>query len=261
METASGIVPECMAIVFQNVENGTVLPAWNTAVQSMIDKWSNGGEKSFVGAVTTATTNLENVQTAFGNKTKKILEDAGLNYDSFKAGHVDPTKTALDNLQQSNKELGVSLDDVDKNLQDMNSDLDKAIEGYNGLKEAAVKAIEEANKSLETLAQTAIESAEKVKTAIEAANSAKSLEGSGSNKAQTQADNSNYDPTYSPKKTAKVYDRGEATRGADGKLSWYLSDTSEGAGGEKLGPDFRTKHKGDAINYFKELYHYNETWR
>ena len=219
------------ANIFKDVENNNVLPAWNTAVQSMIDKWSNGGEQSFVGAVTTATTNLENVQTEFGTKTKDILEKAGLNYDSFRTGHVDPTKTALDDLQGSNEELAVSLDDVDKNLITMNSDLDKAIEGYNGLKDAAVKAIEAANKSLETLAKTAIESVEKIKTAVQAAQTAPSLAGNGSNKTQEKADNSNYEaPAANPSPTEekKKYKVQTDPSGVAGQ--YYLSN----AKGQKI---------------------------
>ena len=192
------------AVYFQEVEDNTVLPMWNTMIQNMVDKWSTGGEESFVGSVKTAIKDLENVQESFKTKTEDILKQAGLSYDSFRKDHIDNAKKGLEDLQGSNEDLQLALDNTDNNLKDMNTTLDEAVKGYNELKNAAVNAIAEANKALEELAKTAIETVKEVETAVKAAESAPSLEKSASNKTEQKSNDSNYEAPAADE-TANAY--------------------------------------------------------
>ena len=214
------------AVYFQDVEDNTVLPMWDTMIQNMVDKWSAGGEESFVGSVKTAIKDLENVQESFKTKTEDILKTAGLSYDSFKKDHIDNAKKGLEDLQGSNEDLQLALDDTDNNLKNMNTTLDEAVKGYNELKDAAVNAIAEANKALEELAKTAIETAKEVETAVKAAESAPSLEKSASNKTEQKSNDSNYEAPAA-EDTTERFEIYTDPQGVSGR-NYYARDLSNG---------------------------------
>ena len=159
---------------FADVNDNQILPMWDTTIQQMIDKWDNGGKNSFIGATISAIGDLEEVQRRFGNHTEEILYTAGVNYQDLVERGIDPTTEALEDMQDSNEVLNVSLEETNDLMNQLADELSVAIDAYNSLKDAAVNAIREANDALETLARTAIETSQQVQSAIAAANSAAS---------------------------------------------------------------------------------------
>ena len=159
---------------FADVNDNQILPMWDTTIQQMIDKWDNGGKDSFIGATISAIGDLEEVQRQFGNHTEEILYTAGVNYQDLVERGIDPTTEALEDMQDSNDVLNVSLEETNDLMNQLADELSVAIDAYNSLKDAAVNAIREANDALETLARTAIETSQQVQSAIAAANSAAS---------------------------------------------------------------------------------------
>ena len=157
---------------FADVNDNQILPMWDTTIQQMIDKWDNGGKDSFIGATIAAIGDLEEVQRQFGNHTEEILYTAGVNYQDLVERGIDPTTEALEDMQDSNEVLNVSLEETNDLMNQLADELSVAIDAYNSLKDAAVNAIREANDALETLARTAIETSQQVQSAIAAANSA-----------------------------------------------------------------------------------------
>lgn len=143
---------------FADVNNNNILPIWDTTIEGMINKWSDGGETSFVGAVSKGITDLDNLQQDFSNKTNEILTTAGVNYENLVNNGIDPTTEALEDMNDTNDELNTSLEETNSLLDTLESELQDAIDAYDSLKDAAVSAIEEANEALNTLSNTVITS-------------------------------------------------------------------------------------------------------
>lgn len=160
---------------FADVDNNQILPMWDTTVQQMIDAWDNGGEDSFIGAATAGISALEQVELEFGNRTDQILNKAGVNYQNLRDNGIDPTTDALRDMQDTNEELNMTLEDTNDLMTQLEGELQNAIAAYNELEGAAVAAIQAANDALNTLAQTAIQTVQEVEAAVASAQSAASL--------------------------------------------------------------------------------------
>lgn len=149
---------------FAQVENASVLPQSAATVRTLVNQWVNN-EDSFVKAVTNGIVELESIQEEYVDKTQKALAKAGVGYqDLYKKG-IDPTTKSLQDLTDSNEELGEKLDETNNKLTTQEENLRAAEAAYKALKEAAVDAITKANEALETLAETAV----KTKTTVEEA--------------------------------------------------------------------------------------------
>lgn len=145
-----------VAEYFSDVQNNTVLPQWETTVSKMADDWYNGGENSFVGAVSEGITKTTDLQNEFNIKTQEILTKAGINYEELKEDGIDPTIDSLDSLTDSNDDFADSLEESNDLLDDTADKLSNVCDGYDALKTAANNAIMAANSALNRLAHTAI---------------------------------------------------------------------------------------------------------
>ena len=145
-----------VAEYFSDVQNNTVLPQWETTVSKMADDWYNGGENSFVGAVSEGITKTTELQNEFNIKTQEILTKAGINYEELKEDGIDPTIESLDSLTDSNDDFADSLEESNDLLDDTADKLSNVCDGYDALKTAANNAIMAANSALNRLAHTAI---------------------------------------------------------------------------------------------------------
>lgn len=145
-----------VAEYFSDVQNNTVLPQWETTVSKMADDWYNGGENSFVGAVSEGITKTTDLQNEFNIKTQEILTKAGINYEELKEDGIDPTIESLDSLTDSNDDFADSLEESNDLLDDTADKLSNVCDGYDALKTAANNAIMAANSALNRLAHTAI---------------------------------------------------------------------------------------------------------
>ena len=145
-----------VAEYFSEVQNNTVLPQWETTVSKMADDWYNGGENSFVGAVSEGITKTTDLQNEFNIKTQEILTKAGINYEELKEDGIDPTIESLDSLTDSNDDFADSLEESNNLLDDTADKLSNVCDGYDALKTAANNAIMAANSALNRLAHTAI---------------------------------------------------------------------------------------------------------
>ena len=161
-----------VAQYFSNVNNATILPESKATVRTLIDEWAGGGKDSFTGAVDKAITDLQGVQEEYASRTKEILELAGVEYKELAENGIDPTTESLQELVDTNKELHEQLDEINQQLDDEEKLLRAVEDAYDSLKDAAVDALEAANSALETLAQTAIDTQQKVAASVAAAQAA-----------------------------------------------------------------------------------------
>ena len=145
-----------VAEYFSDVQNNTVLPQWETTVSKMADDWYNGGENSFVGAISEGITKTTEIQNEFNITTQEILTKAGINYEELKEDGIDPTIESLDSLTDSNDDFADSLEESNDLLDDTADKLSNVCDGYDALKTAANNAIMAANSALNRLAHTAI---------------------------------------------------------------------------------------------------------
>ena len=160
---------------FANVENASILPQSEATVRKLIDEWAGEGKDSFVGAVKTAVTELDSIQAQFVQNSDKILTTANRNYQELKSEGIDPTLKSLKDLAGTNDELADKMADVNEKLAEMAKNLGLAEAGYTTLKDSAAAALTEAQKSLETLADTYIKTQEKINAAVNSASSASSI--------------------------------------------------------------------------------------
>lgn len=147
---------------FSDVKDASILPTSKAMAASMnkdIGTIKEAGEKA-VNALTAT-------QEKFGEKTKKILEQAGINYENLTEKGIDPTQDALEDLNGTNEELEQSLEDVNKVLEEQEFLLAEAEEAYNNFKDAAVEALEAAQHAWEELAKTVIESQHQIQAEIQ----------------------------------------------------------------------------------------------
>lgn len=160
---------------FEDVEQNTILPMWNTTIEQMIDEFVENGEDSFVGAVKTGISEVDKEQEKFVEDTDELLSTAGVNYKELVSTGIDPTTEALESLNQTEEEFNDTLDETIDLFGDLESNISEATAAYNELKDAAVGAIEEANRALNTLAATAVSAISQINSAISSAESATSL--------------------------------------------------------------------------------------
>ena len=163
------------AAYFANVENASILPQSEATVRKLVDEWAGEGRNSFVGAVKTAVTELDSIQAQFVQNSDKILTTANRNYQELKSKGIDPTLDSLKDLAGTNDELADKMADVNEKLAEMAKNLGLAEAGYTTLKDSAAAALTEAQKSLETLADTYIKTQEKINAAVNSASSASGI--------------------------------------------------------------------------------------
>ena len=200
------------AAYFANVENASILPQSEATVRKLVDEWAGEGRNSFVGAVKTAVTELDSIQAQFVQNSDKILTTANRNYQELKSKGIDPTLKSLKDLAGTNDELADNMADVNEKLAEMAKNLGLAEAGYTTLKNSAAAALTEAQKSLETLAETYIETQQKIKAAADSATSAPSIpyakgtpsSSSGGGSGSGGGDNSTISATTTPKVTYRV---------------------------------------------------------
>ena len=184
------------ATYFANVENNNILPMWDTTINEMVDKWANDDD-SFIKASATAIKKLQEVQDKYVERTKEVLDKAGIEYTELKEQGVDPTRESLEELVETNEELEAELENINDLLSDQEGYLKDAEAAYNDLKDTAVDAIRAANQEIETLSQTVISSIQQVQAAIAAANSASNAMTSMANNYTNSNNSGNSNNSYS----------------------------------------------------------------
>ena len=178
---------------FEDVEQNTILPMWNTTIEQMIDEFVENGEDSFVGAVKTGISEVDREQEKFVEDTDKLLSTAGVNYKELVSTGIDPTTESLKSLNQTEEEFNDTLDETIDLFDDLESNISEATAAYNELKDAAVGAIEEANRALNTLAATAVSAISQINSAISSAESATSLAASKAGNINSGSNSNNGD--------------------------------------------------------------------
>ena len=167
-EDAKRIFFDGTAKFFADVEDASILPQWDSTIEKMISSWSSGGKESFTGAVTAGIEQIDFVQTEYVRRTNELLDKAGVDYQNLKNNGIDPVTNSLEEMTSSNEELADSLEEVNRLLEENADKLKEAEERYNDLKDAAVEAGREAERTLEQLAQTAIRTQQQVQASIQA---------------------------------------------------------------------------------------------
>lgn len=164
------------ALYFNYVNNAEILPTSEATVRQLIDQWIGGeGKAGFISSVKEAVVQLDTVQENYVVKTKQVLEEAGIAYESLRDNGVDPTTESLENLVETNEELEFVLENVNDQLDEQERNLRDCEDAYRSLEYAAVEAIQAANAALRTLAQTAIQTVQAVQAAVQAAQSATAI--------------------------------------------------------------------------------------
>ena len=156
---------------FANVENAEILPQSKATVRTMVSQWTEGDD-SFMGAIQDGIDEINRIQQQYVDDTQKVFKKAGESYEGLRDNGIDPTKDSLDALVESQGDLDDNLKQITEDLRDHSEALDDAVRGYEDLKDAAVNAIAEANRALETLATTAIDAKTKVNEAVVASQTA-----------------------------------------------------------------------------------------
>ena len=141
---------------FEDVNNNTVLPMWQSDVSQMIDKWNNGGEDSFVGAVQAGITQLNSIQQEYLNNTEELFDAAGRSITDYRKDGVDPTTESLEDLQETNDDVNDSVQETIDLMDELGDALGEAEDAYNDLEASAVEAIEKINQTLKTLSETVV---------------------------------------------------------------------------------------------------------
>ena len=158
---------------FDYVDNAAILPTAHATVRQLINEWVGGeGQDGFVTAVNKAITELEATQEKYAERTAVILTEAGIEYQKLKEGGIDPTIDSLEDLVDTNEELKYALEDVNDELRQQENNLYQCEMAYNRLRDAAANAVYAANSALNSLAQTAINTVQRVQAAVQAAQNA-----------------------------------------------------------------------------------------
>lgn len=158
---------------FDYVDNAAILPNSKATVRQLVNEWVGGdGQEGFVTAVNTAITKLEETQNKYAERTAVILTEAGIQYQQLKENGVDPTIDSLSEMVDTNEELRYTLDDVNDALRQQENNLYQCEMAYHRLRDAAANAVYAANSALNSLAQTAINTVQRVQAAVQAAQSA-----------------------------------------------------------------------------------------
>ena len=236
------------ALYFDYVNNAEILPTSETTVRQLIDQWIGGdGKNGFVSSVKEAITQLDTVQENYVTKTKQVLEEAGVAYDTLREDGVDPTTESLERLVETNEELEFVLENVNDQLDEQEKNLRDCEDAYRSLEYAAVEAIQAANAALRALAQTAIQTVQAVQAAVQAAQNATAIannmarnantgggsgggSGTGTGNKKTTTNNNKYGQKYTLQPdvggTVGIYQNGKkieqvTTRGLQGKYNPY----------------------------------------
>ena len=158
---------------FDYVDNAAILPNSKATVRQLVNEWVGGdGQEGFVSAVNTAITKLEETQNKYAERTAVILTEAGIQYQQLKENGIDPTIDSLSEMVDTNEELRYTLDDVNDALRQQENNLYQCEMAYHRLRDAAANAVYAANSALNNLAQTAINTVQRVQAAVQAAQNA-----------------------------------------------------------------------------------------
>lgn len=213
---------------FDYVDNAAILPNSKATVRQLVNEWVGGdGQEGFVSAVNTAITKLEETQNKYAERTAVILTEAGIQYQQLKENGIDPTIDSLSEMVDTNEELRYTLDDVNDALRQQENNLYQCEMAYHRLRDAAANAVYAANSALNSLAQTAINTVQRVQAAVQAAQNATRITAnslmnnrnlsSGSSPSNYKSGNSYYNKSgkYMAKAdiggTIGVYDSGRKT--------------------------------------------------
>lgn len=153
---------------FANVVDRNMLKQSETTARKLVDTWASGGKESVTGAISEAYTTLRQNQEDFVKKTDVLLAAAKVNYENLRKEGIDPTVDSLEDLVESNEKLDEELTHINDTLSQQIVDLANAAKGYEDLKKAAVDALEDANKAMETLSETVVKSQEDIRASIKA---------------------------------------------------------------------------------------------
>lgn len=149
---------------FADVENAEILPMWDATVTQLVDRFAGDNKDSFITACKNAINELGIVQERYVEKTQRILNTAGIAYQKLVKEGIDPTKDAIEELNESNEDLADNLDDTNEKLEEMRSYLEECAQAYRDFKDDAVSAIQEANQALEILARTHMDTVNQINT-------------------------------------------------------------------------------------------------
>ena len=221
---------------FSDVENNTIVPMWDTTVEHLIDKWSSGGEDSFIGSTTNAINQLEAAQESFASETNTLLTQAGVNYNDLVNDGIDPTTEALEDLNETNEELNEYIEEQNDLFVELEESISNAVDAYNELEDAAVSALEAANEALTTLAETAITAVEEISNAASSASTA--VNSTASNATNGSSGSSGGTGTSSSNKSYTLVDDPNGAKNTKG-----IKDNSTG----KYVAIFGTDNSGKAV--------------
>ncbi len=184
---------------FADVENAEILPMWDATVTQLVDRFAGDNKDSFITACKNAINELDIVQERYVEKTQRILNTAGIEYQKLVEEGIDPTKDAIEELNESNEDLADNLDDTNEKLEEMRGYLEECAQAYRSFKDDAVSAIQEANQALETLARTHMDTVNQINaTPINSAAYAPAIQGNqvyNNNSGGSMGGGSSYTPT------------------------------------------------------------------
>lgn len=180
---------EGVAQYFAQVDNAEILPQSEATVRTLIDQWASGGENSFVGAVSKAISDTASVVEEFNRRNQVALETAGVDYQNLVQNGIDPTTEALQDLVDTNEELGEKLDENNEKLTEQEEILRNLEDAYNQLKDVATEALQSSIDMLDQLSRASMDAIQDVNAAVSAAKSANSISGTNSyNSGDTSSD-------------------------------------------------------------------------
>ena len=163
---------------FADIEHDDIIPNWNATVVEMAQKFGGDNKDSYLSICQNAITELDAAQKRYEDRTKEVLNQAGIDYQNLVDNGVDPTRDAIEELNESNEDLADNLDENNEKLEEMRGYLEECAQAYRDFKDDAVSAIQEANQALETLARTHMDTVNQINaTPISSATYAPAIEG------------------------------------------------------------------------------------
>lgn len=183
---------------FADIEHDDIIPNWNATVVEMAQKFGGDNKDSYLSICQNAITELDAAQKRYEDRTKEVLNQAGIDYQNLVDNGIDPTRDAIEELNESNEDLADNLDENNEKLEEMRGYLEECAQAYRDFKDDAVSAIQEANQALETLARTHMDTINQINaTPVNSATYAPAIEGTS----YTSSDSDNGGGGYTPPPT------------------------------------------------------------
>ena len=197
---------EGVAQYFAQVDNAEILPQSEATVRSLIDQWAGEGESSFVGAVSKAITDTASVVEEFNRRNHEALITAGVDYQNLVQNGIDPTTEALQDLVDTNDELGEKLEENNRLLSEQEEILRNLEDAYNQLEGAATEALQSSIDMLEQLSKASMDAISDINAAVKAADNASTFTGSSSSSSTGgSGGGGGLSPSITPTDTKKPY--------------------------------------------------------